>query len=176
MDLSTYSCTTEGHICDQTRITVQSPGDSWNPGAYILALLVNGVSQQCTLQVSNPPVGVQGVCTADTTNLSLQPVCSQPPIVCNDGVCEGTVSSANCLAGQFTMQLAIGPYHGTDAQPPYAQPLSLNLSLQGIELLSETVAPSPVTQEFSGGECGSCTNASETLSISGGGASGSDAG
>jgi len=46
--------------------------------------------------------------------------------------------------------------------------LGLDLSLNGNELMKETIAPAQTTTEPNGVGCGTCTNASATLSIAGG--------
>jgi hypothetical protein len=46
--------------------------------------------------------------------------------------------------------------------------LGLDLSLNGSELMEETIAPKQTTTEPNGAGCGTCTNASATLSIAGG--------
>ena len=169
IDLGSHDCTGEGFNCDQTSITLQSPNDAWTAGTYTLAMVVDGASQQCTMHVPDPPAGVQGTCSANGTTLSLAPVCPLPPPVCNAGVCSQSVSSADCIAGRFTMALTIGKgfnFMVSDAQPHVVGQLGLNLSVDGGALMNETIAPKATTTGSA--ECGFCTNASATLSIAGG--------
>jgi len=46
--------------------------------------------------------------------------------------------------------------------------LGLDLSVDGNALMNETIAPMQTTTEPNGAGCGTCTNASATLSIAGG--------
>jgi hypothetical protein len=174
-NLASHSCTELYQRCDTTSVTIQAPNDAWVAGSYTLAMTVNGVPQQCTMNVPNPPAATQGTCSASgpgyvwATTLSLAGVCPSPPIVCNDaGACGGMVSSADCIAGHFTMQLVIGDRLGADAQPPFAEPVSLDLSVDGTTLLNETISPMATTNGTNGTGCGTCTNASDTLMLSGG--------
>jgi hypothetical protein len=174
-NLASHSCTDLGPRCDTTSVTIRAPNDAWVAGSYTLAMMVNGVPQQCTMNVPNPPAATQGTCSASgpgyvwATTLSLAGVCPSPPIICNDaGACGGMVSSADCIAGHFTMQLVIGAQLGADAQPPFAEPVSLDLSVDGTTLLNETISPMATTTEPNGTGCGTCTNASDTLMLSGG--------
>ena len=66
------------------------------------------------------------------------------------------------------MQLVIGDRFGADAQPPFAEPVSLDLSVDGTTLLNETISPMAPTPEPNGTGCDTCTNASDTLMLSGG--------
>ncbi len=174
-DLTSHSCTALAPRCDTTSITLQAPNDAWVAGPYTLAMMVNGVPQQCTMNVPDPPAATQGTCSASgpgyvwATTLSLAGVCPAPPIVCNDaGACGGMGSSADCIAGHFTMQLVIGNPWGADARPPFAEPVSLDLSVDGTTLLNKTISPMATTTEPNGAGCGTCTNASDTLMLSGG--------
>jgi hypothetical protein len=74
------------------------------------------------------------------------------------------------------MQLVIGDQFGADAQPPFAEPVSLDLSVDGTTLLNETISPMATTTEPYGTGCGTCTNASDTLMLSGSLPNASDAG
>jgi hypothetical protein len=103
--------------------------------------------------------------------LTLTPVCPQPPPVCTATTCSETVSSANCLPGQFTMQLTIGTPFGpfeAGVEPHVVGMLALDLSVEGTELLHESVAPKATTTEPNGAGCGTCTNATATLPLAGG--------
>jgi hypothetical protein len=166
IDLGSHSCAAEAFVCEQTNITLQSPNDGWAAGAYTLAMVVDGVSQQCTMQIPDPPAAAQGTCSATGTTLSLAPVCPLPPAVCNAGTCRETASVADCIAGHFTMALTIGKGFGfmvSDAQPHVVGELNMNLSVDGNPLMNETIAPKATTTGSAA--CGTCTNASATLSI-----------
>ncbi len=170
IDLSSHSCPAVAFVCDETNITLQSPNDAWTAGAYALAMVVDGVPQQCTIQVPDPPATAQGTCSANGTTLSLDPICPPVPIVCNDaGACGGMNSSeaiADCFPDRFTMGLTIGTGFGfmvSDAQPHVVGQLGLNLSVDGNPLMNETIAPKATTTGSAA--CGTCTNAASTLSI-----------
>jgi hypothetical protein len=172
---SAASCIDQGHscddmylTCDQTRVTLQSPSDAWASGTYALAIVADGVPEQCTMQIPDPPAAAQGTCSATGTTLGLAPICTPPPVVCDAGVCTGSVSSADCTPGHFTMALTIGTPMGSflDAQPHVVGQLGLNLSMGGNTLVGETVEPTVTTTGSAA--CGFCTNASATVSISGG--------
>jgi hypothetical protein len=161
-------CTAEALVCEQTTVTLQSPNDSWTAGAYTLAMVIDGVPQQCTMQIADPTIAVQGTCAASGTTLSLAPVCPPAPTVCNAEACSQSVSSADCIAGRFTMVLTIGTGSGFvgDAQPHVVGQLALDLSVDGNELTKEMIAPKVTTTGTA--ECGFCTNASATISIASG--------
>ena len=170
---SSFACTELYARCDTTSVTIQAPNDAWVAGSYTLAMMVNGVPQQCTMNLPNPPAATQGTCSASglgyvwATTLSLAGVCPSPPIVCNDAGACGGLARADCIAGHFTMQLVIGDQLGADAQPPFAEQVSLDLSVDGTTLLNETISPMATTTEPNGTGCGTCTNASDTLMLSG---------
>jgi hypothetical protein len=127
---------------------------------YTLALNIDGTPAQCSLPIPDPPPtnGVQGTCGEDSDlSLSLVPLESCPPVVCDEVVCHGT--SCTPIPGQFQIVLRI---NGMPAQ------LGLDLSLNENELMNETIAPTQTTTEPNGAGCGTCTNASATLSIAGG--------
>jgi hypothetical protein len=173
IDLSSHSCSAAGFVCDETSITLQSPNDAWTAGTYTLAIVADGVPQQCTMQSPDPPAAAQGTCSANGTTLSLDPICPPTPIVCNAVACGGMSNSgfAGCFPGRFTMTLTIGKGFGfmvSDAQPHVVGQLGLKLSVDGNALMNETIAPTQTTTEPNGAGCGTCTNASATLSIAGG--------
>ena len=97
IDLGSHSCLAVEFTCDETSIALQSPNDAWTSGTYTLAMVVDGASQECTMQIPDPPAAAQGTCSATGTTLSLAPICPLPPAVCNAGVCSQTVSSADCI-------------------------------------------------------------------------------
>jgi hypothetical protein len=74
------------------------------------------------------------------------------------------------------MQLVIGDQLGADAEPPFAEPVALVLSVDGTTLLNVTISPMATTTEPNGTGCGKCTNASDTLMLSGGPPNVSDGG
>jgi hypothetical protein len=157
-------------VCNETSITVQSPNGTWTAGTYALAMVVDGVPQQCTMQVADPPAFVQGTCSATDTTLNLAPVCPLTPVCARAGVCDYILSTFDCSSDRFTIALTIGVPSGFvgDAQPHVVGQLSLDLSLDGSTLMNETIAPTQTTTEPNGAGCGTCTNASATLSIAGG--------
>ncbi len=166
IDLAGRSCNELAARCNVTSITIQSPGNTWSTGTYALALVVDGAPQQCTMTVPDPPSAAQGACTAIGTALTLSQFCPQSPQVCNSVACSVTVS---CLPGQFTMELTMGTPFGpfeAGVQPHVVGMLGLALSLDGAELVNETIAPKATTTEPNGSGCGTCTNASATLSLS----------
>jgi hypothetical protein len=171
INLAGQSCTLTAPVCEQTTIILQAPSDAWTAGMYTLALTIDGTPAQCTLQIPDPPpVGaVQGSCGLSTVTFSLTTVDSCPPVVCSNGACEGM--SCTPIPGRFQTTLKIGTGFGStvsDAQPHVVGQLGLNLSLDGNNLLNETIAPKQTTTEPNGAGCGTCTNASATLSIAGG--------
>jgi len=167
IDLGSRSCTAIALVCEQTTVTLQSPNDAWTAGTYTLAIVVDGFSQQCTIEVPDPPSAAQGTCLAPGTTLSLSPIRPIPPAVCNAGTCSESASSADCLAGRFTMALTFGSPRGFEVPDAHVVgQLGLNLSVDGNELMSETIAPKATTTGSAA--CGFCTNASATLSIGGG--------
>jgi hypothetical protein len=66
------------------------------------------------------------------------------------------------------MNAVVSPAHGSDAQPHVASQVGLDLSVDGISVTSVTIAPKATTTEPNGPGCGTCTNASETISVVGG--------
>jgi hypothetical protein len=151
-------CGDLGISCNQTVITLQSPNDAWASGTYTLALNIDGTPAQCSLPIPDPAPtnGVRGTCgQGSDLSLSLVSLESCPPVVCDSLVCHGT--SCSPIPGRFHIVLGI---NGTPAQ------LGLDLSLDGNELMKETIAPKVTTSGSAA--CGFCTNASATLSIAGG--------
>jgi hypothetical protein len=123
------------------------------------------------LRISDPPPTgtVPGTCSAPNVAWLLTQLCPQPATVCKDGACEGMVSSANCLPGQFQMAVTVSPQgFGPDASSALASRIAIDLSAEGTELIHETVEPTTTTTEPNGVGCGTCTNASATLSVAGG--------
>jgi hypothetical protein len=168
---ASHACTAIYPICDQTAVTLQSPGNMWSAGTYALAANIDGNTAQCSLRISEPPPTgtLQGTCSATNVTWTLTQLCPQPPPVCTNGACVGMVSSANCLAGQFQMAVTVSPQgFGPDASSAIASQIAIDLSLDGTELIDETIRPTTKTTEPNGAGCGTCTNASATLSIAGG--------
>jgi hypothetical protein len=155
-----HSCSAVYYVCDQTDVTLQSPSEAWTAGTYALALTVNSTSGQCTIVVpDSPPVsGVQGTCgSGSNITLALVPVDSCPPVVCDSTACKGM--SCTPIPGHFQMTLVV------QGVPPH---MGLNLSLNGKQLMSETIAPKSTTTEPNGAGCGTCTLGSATVSVEGG--------
>ena len=151
---ASHSCTDVGYTCEQTQITLLAPNDAWAAGTYTLTLTVDDSPVQCTISVptSPPSSGVAGSCPIGA--LELNAVDSCPPVVCDGAACEGM--SCTPIAGQFQMTVTI---QGLPTQ------VGLALSVNGMPLTSETVAPMSTTTEVNGQGCGTCTNASATVSI-----------
>jgi hypothetical protein len=171
INVASHTCGQVAYSCEQTLITLQSPNDAWTAGTYTLAMTMDGTPAQCSIQIPDPPPagGVQGSCAVGSNvTLGLVAVESCPPVVCANGACEGT--SCTPVAGRFQMVLATGTSFGLegDAQPHVVEQLALDLSLDGNELMNETIAPTSTTTEPNGAGCGTCTNASATVSIAGG--------
>jgi hypothetical protein len=169
LDLSGHSCEAVAYACDVTTVTFRSPSNGWIAGTYTLALVVDGETRQCTIAVPDPPTSVQGTCSATGTTLSLAQICPRPAPVCNSTACSETVSSADCVANQFTMILTIGTPFGpfeAGVQPHVVGMLVLDLSLARTQLINETIAPMATTTQPNGEACGACTNASATLWLS----------
>jgi hypothetical protein len=66
------------------------------------------------------------------------------------------------------MMIVISPAEGPDAQAHVAAQVGLDLALNGNSLKKEMTAPTAKTTEPNGAGCGTCTNASATVAISGG--------
>ena len=162
---SSHGCAGLGMICDQTVLTLETPGNAWAPGDYTLSLDVDGVAKQCTLHIPDPPVNgtTSGSCASSDTTLQLRQICPQPRVVCNASACMGSSDSDDCLSGQYTMQVAISPDWSPDAQPRTASQVALDLSVDGRSITNTSVAPQASTTEPDGVGCGTCTNASATV-------------
>ena len=157
---ASHSCGLVAYVCDQTTITLQSPNDAWTAGTYGLAVTMDGTSAQCSVQMPDPPAagGVQGNCGSNTNlTLALTTVDTAHPIVCNGGACQGM--SATPIPGHFQLTLGIRSL---------PTEVGLNLSLNGNAVMSETIVPKTTTDEPNGEGCGTCTNASATVSVAGG--------
>jgi hypothetical protein len=171
VDLSGRTCVTIAFSCNQTSITLESPNNAWVAGGYALRLTVDGTASQCTLTIpASLPVGgsVLGTCTANDITWSLAQLCPQPPPVCDASGCGGLASNATCVPGEFQMAVVISPNYGLATPPHVAAEVALDLSVNGKNLLSTTIAPTSVTTEPAGRGCGTCTNASATVSVAGG--------
>jgi hypothetical protein len=152
-------------VCEQTTVSVQSPGNSWAPGAYHLSLNVDGRASECTLNLdpSMAPEGLEGTCTESDVSWTLAPVCPQPPPVCNGNACMGSASSSNCLAGQYTMTVAIGSLE--DPAASIARQVALAITVGDTNLVDAMVSPVATTTEPDGEGCGTCTNASAMVMV-----------
>jgi hypothetical protein len=145
-------------VCDKTTITLTSPNDAWTPGMYTLALTTSGTQAHCTVAISAPPPsnGIAGLCPLDGTfTLKLVTVDSCPPVVCNSTAC--TFMSCTPIPDHFQMTLVI---QGMPTK------LGLSLSRDGNALMSQTIAPKET--RTGSATCGTCTNASATVSVAGG--------
>jgi len=98
--------------------------------------------------------GAQGNCGGAALTLNLAPVESCPPVVCDGSACEGM--SCTPIAGHFQMTLVI---QGLPAE------VGLDLSVNGNEVMNETIAPKATTTEPNGAGCGTCSNASAALAV-----------
>lgn len=152
---TSHSCSDVYYVCNQTQITLLAPNNAWTAGTYSLTLTADDGPVQCTISVptSPPSSGAAGMCPYP---LRLEPVESCPPVVCDGGACGGQGGSCTPIAGQFQMTVTI---QGLPTQ------VGLDLSVDGKPLTSKTVAPTPATTEPNGAGCGTCTNASATVSI-----------
>jgi hypothetical protein len=154
---TSHSCSAVGYVCGQTQIVLRSPNDGWTPGMYTLTLSQAGTPGQCSIPVSAAPPfnGVVGSCPiGGAYSLDLTPIESCPPVVCDGAACEGMTCTP--IAGRFQMTVTI------QGLPPQ---VGLGLSFNGMTLTSETVAPTSATTEPNGQGCGTCTNASATVSV-----------
>jgi hypothetical protein len=163
-NLSSHSCTDLAPECGYSTVTLSSPNDAWAAGMYTLALSIDGVAGQCTIAIPDPPpaTGVQGTCApGSNATWSLATVDSCPPVRCSAYACGGGSADLTCthIPGRFQIKMVV--------QSLSAQ-LGLDFSLDGRELLKETIAPTPTTTEPNGSGCGECTNGSATLSLGGG--------
>jgi hypothetical protein len=155
--------------CDRTTITLQSANDAWAAGAYTLVLTMDGAPGQCTMQVPDPPPlsGVQGSCGLGATSaLALATVDSCPPVVCTNGACEAM--SCTPIPGHFQMIFTINPSVSNSSAASTPGKVGMNLTVDGKQIFNQTVMPKAVTTEPNGVGCGTCTNASATVSVAGG--------
>jgi hypothetical protein len=136
---------------------MQTANAAWAAGTYTLSLGTGGTLGQCSLVVpASPSSAVQGNCSTGAS-LSLQPVSSDPPVLCDGGACHGV--TATSIPGQFFVQLVL--YEGMPAQ------VALGLSRDAHPVVSTTIAPKYQTIEPNGPGCGSCTTGLATLSVPG---------
>jgi hypothetical protein len=158
--VSDHECSFNVPSCDQTLITLQSPKNAWTPGVYKLTLN-NGTANECTLSISAPPPAgsLDGTCSSADTRFTLTQLCLPPPMVCNSTACSVMEPNTNCLPGQFQIDIT---------SPLHPGPVGLDLEVDDRTLMNETITPKAVTTEPNGEGCGMCTNASVTVSISGG--------
>jgi hypothetical protein len=168
--LASADCFGSGHDCgaigllSQTTIAVQSTNNAWVAGTYTLAVTAEGFTVHCTMTVTATalasPDRVGSSCDAMTINWGLYPICPQPPPVCDATACEQMGSTANCLPGQFTMNVTL---------PGTTSRVGLSLSLDSAVVLSQSVDPDVKVSEPNGPGCGSTSSGSATLSIADGG-------
>jgi hypothetical protein len=163
-----HSCSAV-YIPSETVLTVQSPNNAWIPGAYALAVGFDGMTVQCSMDATDAalasPNVVQGTCDTSNVAFMLQPVCPERPAVCDAGVCVVTSSSADCLPGQFQMNVVILPEFGADAASSNPTQVSFNLSVNGASWVNETVAPTQTTSEPNGEGCGTVTKGAATVAL-----------
>jgi hypothetical protein len=166
---ASHDCTAIGVTCGQTLIALQSPNDAWTAGTYTLVLTMDGAPGLCTMQVPDPPPpsGVQGSCGLGATSaLSLVTVDSCPPVVCNNGACGGM--SCTPIPGHFRMMFTINPSVSGSSAASLPAKVGMNLTVDGKQILNQTVMPMSATTEPNGTGCGTCTNASATVAVMGG--------
>jgi hypothetical protein len=157
---ASHSCTAIGYFCGNTNLTLTSPSDAWAAGTYTLTLTTNGASEQCTIPVpgSAPPDAIDGSCPSDSgVDVKLVPILSCPPAFCDAGTC--TSAACTPIAGHFQLVVTLQEIPST---------VVVSVLRDGKALLSETVSPTSATTEPNGHGCGTCTNASATLSVSAG--------
>jgi hypothetical protein len=151
-----HKCSEVYYLCERTILIVQSPNDAWTPSSYVLAMDIDGAQAQCTLEVANSPERATSVDCAAGTNrtLTLEPVLTQPPLVCDQTACGG--SSAVPVAGHFQLLLVL---------QMLPKEVAMNLTRDGTVILNKVVSPARQTDEPNGHGCGQCTNAQSTLMI-----------
>jgi hypothetical protein len=152
-------CTEVAYFCNRTNITMQSTGNAWALGSYTLDVTADGVATTCTVQMptSAPPDGAPGDCgPGSNVSFSVLPVTSCPPPVCNGNACEQMACTP--VAGQFQLAVTI------QSLPSH---VALSLSVGGKSLVNDMLTPQAATTEPNGKGCGTCTNASATVSTSG---------
>jgi hypothetical protein len=154
---STHVCTEVYYFCDRTNITVQSPNNAWTQASYTLSVVADGTPTTCTIQMptSAPPDGAPGDCGAQSpVTVSVMPITSCPKPVCySNGTCEQMACTP--IAGQFELAIMI---------PSLTSHVALNLSSGSKSVFAGTVTPQSATTEPNGKGCGTCTNASATVS------------
>ena len=162
MDGTSHACSDGFFDCGNTSVTLQSPNDVWAAGEYTLALNIDGTAGECTLStlsISGAALtnSVSGTCTAGADYaLALTVADSCPPVMCNGNACGGM--SCTPVPGHFQMTLTI---NAIPAQ------VALTLTTAGQTLVDQTIMPQAVTTEPNGEGCGTCTNASVTVPVSG---------
>jgi hypothetical protein len=154
---ASHSCSDVYYVCDETQITLLAPNGAWAAGTYTLTLTVDDSPVECTISVPTAPPSSSVTAAPCPYALSLEPVDSCPPVLCDGGACGG--GSCAPIAGQFQMTVTV------DGLPA---DIGLDLSANGKLLVSETVAPASTTTEPNGPGCGTCTIASATVSIAAG--------
>jgi hypothetical protein len=158
--VGTHECGSPYYLCNRTNITVQSPNNAWALGSYTLAIDADGTATTCTLQMPTSAWldGVPGDCGAQSpVTVRVMPITSCPPRVCyQNGTC--VTMACTPIPGQFELSITI---------TSLTSHVALNLSVGGKPLLVETLTPQAATTEPNGEGCGTCTNASATVSTMG---------
>ncbi|MGA7121996.1 MAG: hypothetical protein WBY94_17945 [Polyangiaceae bacterium] len=75
----------------------------------------------------------------------------------------------NCFPGQFQMNVGVSTLgFGADATSGVVSQVAIDLSVDGTELMQESVALKATTTEPNGPGCGRCTTAAASISLEGG--------
>jgi hypothetical protein len=154
-----------GFAANQTTLTLQSPANAWATGTYSLIVTADGYPARCHMVVDDStlaaPARLEAACAALDVGWSLDPVCLEPPSACSGSACQQTGSTANCLPGQFQMNVVI---------PGDPSPIGIDLSLDGAVLLSQSVTPQETTTQPGGPSCAATTQGTATIALADGGA------
>ena len=174
---SSAECGDLALVCDNTLIILQSPANAWAAGMYSLHLSLDGRAAECTLSLADSVASgtastgsriVEGTCSENDITLELVQLCPQSVVVCDAGVCGARVGF-NCFPGQFEMHAVVSAHgFGADAKSGVVSEVALDLSVDGTELMQESVSPKATTAEPNGPGCGTCTTAAVTISVAGG--------
>jgi hypothetical protein len=132
---------------------------TWQPGAYVLTVAVDGTSHSCDLTLpADLPMNGSSTQLTCAPKLGFQGATLNPEVTCVERRTGDSVSqSCSPIPDQFVLSVHI------DGTPKV---LSVTLMRDGIELSAETLTPAYVQSQPNGEGCGPvCRQASVELAL-----------
>ncbi len=151
---------------DEAAIDLESPTGAWAPGGYQFALVIDGNTANCAIQIpaSPPPATrIAGSCTSEITLTFLaQEQCAASP---SDGSADASSSDPNSAQGETCSPIP-GHFHQTLTLVGTPHDVALSLKRDDHSIVDQTVTLSYATTQPNGPGCDpTCHQASSVITI-----------